>query len=370
MTEFQTLAAYSKAFFTAARTGAIILAVSILPAQAFVPAPPPSGPPPTIDPQPSPKIGPSLPYISGRLGGAQQAPSSAPTGNVVPDDFCLPGKLDDCGSHLREEGEAIAVVQDEGPVFVGGVVGNEDLAFFQAKNSAWANGSFRQTNLNGGAEQRDLTSYSLGADRHFGDRLVFGAMIVNSSGSSTFSGSNIEDASNGFYAGPYFAFEMSENIFLDGRFVAGNSDHTIRTSGATTGQYQSFDAFAAVRVSGKFTRNNWRFYPALEFARTLQNSDAYADTLRGAIPSNSASDTFLTATLLGYYDGMSGGMTPYGGVEISQDLGNGGTFATVRAGFNLAVNNGSVLNVDYAHGAIGLSNTTDQQISLRFEIPF
>ena len=62
--------------------------------------------PPVIPPIDNPVVdtpGPTVPYISGRLGPRE---AGLPAGGVVPDDFCLPGKFDDCGDHLRDAANA------------------------------------------------------------------------------------------------------------------------------------------------------------------------------------------------------------------------------------------------------------------------
>ena len=310
---------------------------------------------------PSTASGPGLPYISGRLGGARQAPSAAPGGTVVPDDFCLPGKFDDCGSHLRNG----PVIEEQGPIFVG----QEDLAFFQAKNSAWVNGDFRQTTNSNLSETRQLTAFSIGADRKFGDAFTFGAMLVSSQSTVDFGITGIQDRATGIYAGPYFSFRLSDRVFLDGRFYLGSSDHDIITGGAQTGTYQSQDSFAALRISADIDRGNWSVFPSLEFAQVKQNDAAYTDGIRGAIAAVDSSQSYFTVAALGYYNGLDT-MTPYLGMEISQDISASSLSGTFRAGTTLGFDNGSQLNVDYAFGGIGLSGVDDQQVSFRFEFPF
>lgn len=309
----------------------------------------------------SPAVSPGLPYISDRLGGAQQSPSSAPTGTVVPDDFCIPGKLDICGDHLRDAPEAF----DDGPIFVG----NEDLAFSQANNSAWVDVAVRRTDIASLSESHETTSYSVGVDRKFGDRFVFGVMAVSSQNSVLYSLTGIEDQSNGIFAGPYFSVRLSDNVFLDGRYYLGSSDHVVATAGAQTGLYQSQNSFAALRFSADIQKGNWRILPSLELAQITQDSDAYTDSIRGLIASSVSSQTFITASALGYYSGFQN-ITPYIGMDVSSETGSSELSATIRTGATMVFGNGATLNLDYAYGGIGLAGTDDQQISLRFEFPF
>ena len=312
-------------------------------------------------PELSPGSGPGLPYISGRLGGAQRTATSPPSGTVVPDDFCLPGKFVDCGEHLRGGPDHLT----DTPIFVG----NEDLGFNQANSAAWANGEFRRTSIDSLSENREMVSYSIGVDRKIGDRFVFGAMVVSSQSSVVSSVTGIEDQSSGFFAGPYFAVQLSDTLTLDGRYYLGTADHVVTTTGAQTGRYQSQNSFAALRVSADIENGNWRILPSLELARITQDDNAYTDTLRGLVPASAGTQSFITASALGYYNGFQG-ITPYVGLEVSQEVGGGGMSGTIRTGATMAFGNGATLNFDYAYGGIGLNGTDDQQISIRFEIPF
>ncbi|MEE9426967.1 MAG: autotransporter outer membrane beta-barrel domain-containing protein [Paracoccaceae bacterium] len=322
---------------------------------------------PPIDPQPTKPSGPGIPYISGRVGPAR-ATAEPPTGNVVPDDFCLPGKFDDCGTHLRDAGD-LSPVPVDGPLFVG----RDNSAFAQARQGVWINGQSRQTDLNSGAEQRALTSFSVGGDRRVGEGFAIGAMVVSNNLTTDFTITGIRDAESGIQAGPYFAYRLSETLILDGRIVYGVSNHTVTMAGVTTGNYESQGGYGALRVSGTYDRGNWRLHPSLEFATLFQDSEFYLDTLRGPIAAGSASDTFATASILAYYNQLSlgnGTLDPYIGLEASQPISGGGNvFGTFRAGMAMTLGNGAILNFDFAHGAIGLSNTRDRLISLRLEIP-
>jgi len=321
-------------------------------------------PPP--DPQPTIPSGPGIPYISGRLGPAQ-ATSAPPTGSVVPDDFCLPGKFDDCGDHLRDSADFSPIPVD-GPIFVG----RNDTAFGRAQSGVWLNGQSRQTDLANGAEQRSLIAISVGGDRRVGQDLAIGVMVISNNRTTDFSATGITDVETGIQVGPYFAYRLSENMILDGRLVYGVADHAVETASVDTGQFQSQGGFGALRVSGTFDRGSWRLHPSLELASVFQSSDGYVDTLRGPIASGSSNDTFATAAVLAYYNQLSlgsGTIDPYVGFEASQPIGGGGAFGTIRAGLALTMGNGSVLNFDFANGAIGLSGTEDQLISLRLEIP-
>ncbi len=327
---------------------------------ALVPVPPPVG-----DPVPTPRYGPGIPYISGRLGGVQQAPSDAPTGSVVPDDFCLPGKYEDCGDHLRDQPDS-AAVSDNGPVFVD----QEYSAFASARNSGWINGQARQTDDSATSEQTNALAFSIGGDRKLGERFILGGMVVGTDTTLKFKLTGIKDQANGFLAGPYFAFQLTEDWVLDGRFLIGNSDHSVQTAGVRTGKFQSSETFAALRVSGTFNTNKWRLHPSLEVANLTQNEDAYTDTIRGAIAADDTSDTFITGAVLAYYGGL-GALNPYIGLEATQSVGSGSDFfGTFRAGVATTFGNGAILNIDYAYGAIGLANVDDQLISIRLEIPF
>lgn len=324
-------------------------------------------------PEGNPK-GLAIPYISGRLGPV--SPTTAPpTGTVFPDDFCLPGKFEDCGEHLRDAGDFSPSPQntsifDEGPVFVG----RENPAFSRSELRFWANGQSRQTEMSAASESINTTSTSIGGDRRFGSTFILGAMALRENTTTTFALPGSTETATGTKYGPYFALRLSDTWVLDGRYLVGRSSHQVNTGGFATGQFNSQGGFGALRVSAALDRGNWRIHPSLELSQEFQNSDAYTDTFAGAVAASSESNGFITGAVLAYYSGLgagNGNLLPYAGLELSQSLDGGGTpFGAVRAGMAITMGNGAVLNFDYAYGAIGLANINDQLLSIRLEIPF
>jgi hypothetical protein len=198
-------------------------------------------------------------------------------------------------------------------------------------------------------------------------------MVVRNDLTADFSLTGIEDAAVGTLIGPYGAFRLSDTWTLDARYVVGTADHAITTSGVFTGEYESQNSFAAVRVSGNFDGGAWRLHPSIEYSTSTQDSDAYIDGLRGPIAADSTTESFATGALLGYYNGLgigNGNIVPYVGIEISKPTDSSSDmFGVFRGGLAWKLNNGGVLNFDFAHGAIGLSDIEDQMISMRLEIP-
>ncbi len=322
---------------------------------------------PDSEPNP-PKVGPGLPYISGRLAAPASAAVTPPAGAVVPDEFCIPGKLNDCGEHLRDQ-QAPAPFEEPETVFFG----DPNLAFSEARNSGWVDGQLRTTDLLAVGETRRINTYSVGVDHRFGDKFLLGVMAANTTNKTTFAPISTEDLGTGMLAGPYFALQLSENWAVDGKYVLGKIAHTITTSGTFSGEFQSDETFAALRVSGLIERENWRFHPSLEYATMTRKDPAYIDGVRGPVPAATNTESFATAAMLAYYKGLGngdGGLMPYAGLEVSQRIGAAQPFATLRVGMSNVFGNGAMLNLDYAYGAIGLANVDDRLITVRFEIPF
>ncbi len=347
----------------AATATCIATLLGAAPAAAIVPAGGGSS-----DPQGSPpNVGPTLPYISGRLAGPA-AVATPPAGAVVPDEFCIGDKLTDCGGHLPGEAPAAPDAQPETVYF-----GDPAQAFAEARNSAWAEAQLRTTITNSGLDKNTVTSFSLGADHRFGEKLIFGLMAVNSNSREWFGASTIEDKGAGVLIGPYFALTLSDTWSLDGRVVAGKISHTVNTAGALSAQYSGLQGFAALRFSGEYQRPDWRFLPAFELASQLRQDDAYIDGVRGPVAAATRRESFATGSLLAYYDGLNafdGSLSPYAGLELSTQLGGGGSFGVARVGLSKTLAGDALLNLDYSEGALGLGGTTDRRISLRIEIPF
>jgi len=346
--------------------------IGLSPAAALVPS---TGDDSDPQPAPPPQIGPGTPYISGRFAGAAPV-VSPPAGAVIPDDFCLPGKLNDCGDHLRDQpATAAAAPPPGGESGTEGIVffGDPENAFARARNSFWADGRFRQTRRTGIGESTDSAISGIGGDRRFGERFLLGIMVLQSESTLARSGPGTVDRGSGLLYGPYFAIELSDTWSLDGRLAIGTRDHTVTTGGVLSGQYRSRETYGALRLSGDIPRGNWRLNPAFEVTVLNRDDEAYIDGISGPVPAQSTQQTFLTGTLLGYYEGLSlagGALTPYAGLEVSQLVGSGGPFGAVRVGLALNFDNGGMLNIDYAHGAIGLSGVSDRLLTVRLEIPF
>ena len=361
--------------------GAIATLLGTAPALALVP-----GGGGGTDPQGSPPdVGPTLPYISGRLAGPAAVAATPPAGAVVPDEFCLGDKLTDCGGHLPGGPDAGAAggadsgaapnaeafgVSDAAPGTV--FFGDPAQAFAEARNSAWIEGQLRTTVTNSGLDENTVRSFSIGADHRFGDKLIFGLMAVSSNSREWFAASTVEDLGTGVLVGPYFALTLSDNWSLDGRVVGGRISHTVNTAGSLSAQYSGLQGFAALRFSGEYERPDWRFLPAFELASQLRQDDAYIDGVRGPVAASTRRESFATGSLLAYYDGLEafdGSLSPYAGFELSTQLG-GGAFGVARVGLSKALAGDALLNLDYSEGALGLGGTTDRRISLRIEIPF
>ena len=215
--------------------------------------------------------------------------------------------------------------------------------------------------------------FSLGFDRRFGDRFLLGLVASANNTSVTRSGPATRDSGSGLLYGAYFAYELSDGWAVDGRALTGDISHRVTTAGALSGTYNSQEIHASLRLSGEFQQGSWRLAPAVELATMTRNDAAYTDTVSGPVPASNSTQSFVTGTLLGYYDGLNlagGAMTPYLGFEISKQTGVGGPFGTARAGLSFEFANGGQLTVDYAHGAIGLPNLNDSLLTIRFEVPF
>ncbi len=330
-----------------------------------------SGPNPRPIP---PNAGPTLPYIAGRL--ARSAPTvTPPAGAVVPDEFCIPGKLNDCGDHLRNQKTTFPGIADTGAAQEPKTTyfGDPGKAFAESRNSVWTGVQSRRTTLQGPSQVTDTRNVLLGADHRFGNDVVLGLMAMGTNVTDTLSASSIVDKSDGVLVGPYFALNLSENWTLDGRFLSGRLSHGVDTAGVPTAAYNSSQMSGSLRVAGDLDRGNWRLTPSLELSTLRHSDEAYVDGIRGPIPASSSAQTYLTGVILGYYNGVeasSGGLTPYGGLEISQELGSASPFGTARLGIAYDLANGGLLTVDYAYGAIGLATSTDQMLSVNFELPF
>ncbi|HHS89444.1 MAG TPA: autotransporter domain-containing protein [Rhodobacteraceae bacterium] len=332
------------------------------PPNLVVPAPPSSTPRPGLGPQR--QLGPATAYIAGRFAGSGPV-VTAPAGAVIPDDFCLPGKFEDCGDHLRDQ------PQQDGDGIV--YFGDPAQDFQVSRNEAWASAQFRLTEQTGAGETLDSTAYSLGVDRRFGDRFLLGLIATSTNTSLRRSGPDTRDRGTGFLYGAYFAVELSDNWAMDGRALTGTVNHTVETAGVQSGTYTSQELHAALRFSGEFSRNSWRFNPSIEVSTMNRNDAAYVDTISGPVSAQDTTQTFVTGTLLAYYDGLNlrgGSVTPYIGLEVSQQAGSGSPSATARAGLSFEFGNGGLLNIDYAYGAIGLPNVNDSMLTVQLEIPF
>lgn len=297
------------------------------------------------------KAGPGLAYINGRVPG-RDAP--LPAGTVLPDEFCIPNKVENCEDPL-------GLIEEPGAT-----------TFSDAEYAAWSEIQFRETEQLALSETRTSTTFAAGIDRTFGPRLVLGAMgqILNEETVQT--GPTRTDRANGLMFGPYFVFKPTPTLSFDGRLLYGEANHDYIFGGAVTGSYKSTRTAASIRGAAELSTNNFTFFPSLELSYGRKDSEAYTDTLFGPVAAKTDEETFMTGGLLAYYDGLgTGNLRPYAGLQGSTDVANGGSlFGVARVGLDYELENGTRFNAEYAHGAIGLANVNDTRISFGIEIPF
>ena len=317
--------------------------------------------PPVIPPIDNPVVdtpGPTVPYISGRLGPRE---AGLPAGGVVPDDFCLPGKFDDCGDHLRDAANAP-------------FGGADDVVTIELDDqlwAAWVDGSFRRTEWTTTNDMSESASLSLGVDRTFSDGLILGGMISGINDRMSNSVANTEDHAQGLMYGPYFVYQTEGVVTIDGRLLYGSADHIVRTAGVQTGTYQSTNWAVALRGSAELQRENWLLFPAIELSWQNQTSDAYTDTIAGAVARTSTDEAFLTIGGLAHYEGLgNGNLVPIAGLNGHFDLVNQNIFASIGVGLVNNFENGGMAYIDYVESALGLAGVTDRQVSIGLQLTF
>ena len=335
-------------------SAAIFATLTAAPAFAFVIP----GGPTVVDPVVR-TPGPQVPYISGRLGTRE---AGLPTGGVRPDDFCLPGKLDNCGDHLRDEGPS---------AFSGAGAVDPTAGLDEDLWAAWADVQVRETEWANDNRTNGATSLAFGIDRQMSDALILGVMGTTLNDKVTDTGAGTVDSANGLMVGPYFVYQTTSALKIDGRLLYGMAEHDVRTAGILTGSYQSQHTFAALRGSAEIERGDWLLFPSLEVSWSNETTDAYTDGVAGAVPSSSATETFLTFGGLGQYQGLGdGGLVPFVGAHGHFDMSNSNVFGSARIGLINNFENGGNFHLEYVESGLGLSGVTDRQLSAGVEVTF
>lgn len=227
--------------------------------------------------------GPNLSRRIGRLSGQSQAPQGiAVAGIALPGSQYVPftakfnngqGYLSASLSQLRAQHGA-----DNVDSVLGSALGK---SFGEGRVDIWGEVNF--SGFDNSSQDGDFSIFHAGVDYLVSDSLLVGAMV---SVDDFDAGDNaITAEGDGFLVGPYATARLSDNIYLDGRILFGESDNSISPLGTTIDEFDTDRILVSGSISGQFGEGKgYTFTPTLEVRHLSETQNAYTDGLGVDIP--------------------------------------------------------------------------------------
>ncbi len=129
--------------------------------------------------------------------------------------------------------------------------------------------------------------FKVGADYLVSPSFLIGIMIQFDHMSDESKALGYKVVGNGWMAGPYAEYQISENLFFDVKGLWGKSHNEINPFLTYTDEFTTDRWLASARLTGSWRSGNWHFSPRAEVVGYKDTQHAYTDTLGIHIPGQS-----------------------------------------------------------------------------------
>lgn len=224
-----------------------------------------------------------------------------------------------------------------------------------------------------------------GADYRFSDNLLLGVSVSvdwteqdNAANAGHISGT-------GWMAGPYATLRLDERVFVDLRAAWGQSSNEISPFGTYTDSFDTTRWLIAGAVGGDYVYGNWSLNPRLSAQYIQEQQEAYVDSLKVTIPSQTiAQGDVRFEPRLAYHWQRLGGthLTPWVQVAGVYTFAQQGSFSTgsfvsqsagltasVESGFDVAMPGGAAMSVSGRYDGLGSSGAHSYGGSIGISMP-
>lgn len=153
----------------------------------------------------------------------------------------------------------------------------------------WVEGSLSYYGYETGGQESSgrFGLFKVGADYLVSPSFLIGVMIQFDHMSDESKALGYKVVGNGWMAGPYAEYQISENLFFDVKGLWGKSHNEINPFLTYTDEFTTDRWLASARLTGSWRSGNWHFSPRAEVVGYKDTQHAYTDTLGIHIPGQS-----------------------------------------------------------------------------------
>ena len=155
----------------------------------------------------------------------------------------------------------------------------------QSRTDTWFEGSLTYWNSKDDDDDGHIGLFVGGVDYITRPGLLVGAMAVYDHARLDNSTLGYRVKGNGWMVGPYLGMQLSDNLFIDGRLLWGQSANKISLPGGTSGSFDTNRWLAAARLTGQWSRGPWTFMPTAQVIYFVDTSGSFTNSDEASIAS-------------------------------------------------------------------------------------
>jgi protocatechuate 3,4-dioxygenase beta subunit len=228
---------------------------------------------------------------------------------------------------------------------------NNNVRRCQNKSDVWFDETFRF--LQSGNTSGFLNLGRIGLDYKVNSRVLLGFMFQFDNMADRYDVLGAKISGFGWMAGPYFAYRFADNLYLDGRMLAGMSSNSISPYMTYVDKFTTDRRLGSIRLSGKWSSDKWTLVPSAEYVYFQDASRNYIDSNNLTIGSQKAIiERLVIGPELSYRKVTSDKMSFDAALSFKY-LWDGGQ--AVSADINQTALGFSQKNASRGHGELGLS---------------
>ncbi|MCW5696872.1 MAG: autotransporter domain-containing protein [Bauldia sp.] len=134
-----------------------------------------------------------------------------------------------------------------------------------------------------------IALFHAGVDYRVKPGIILGMMVEADFAAETSLTPAYAVSGRGWMIGPYFAFRLDDNLFVDGKVLWGRSQNAISPFMTYIDYFSTQRWLATIRFAGHADRGNWQFRPAAEALYYSETQNAYVDSNGILIPAQTVS---------------------------------------------------------------------------------
>lgn len=251
--------------------------------------------------------------------------------------------------------------------------------------SAWVRGSYAYVSEDRtlGDIDSDVGQLQLGVDYRPTDRAVIGLMLHGDVIEQDSAANQASADGVGFMIGPYGAYQLDQNFYLEGVALFGRAFNTATATNGVDSDYDSDRLLLSTRLSGDIFVDQWNLRPGARVTYYAERNESFVDGLGAAIAEDTETLGQIRVGGEVGYDLLSDGrvLRPFVGADgvysfASDDSvvtggggGADGLTATLSAGVEASLGGASVRG-RFAYDGLGEGDFEALRGSAEIRLPF